>query len=235
MRKTTSKIDTGESSPKPTGHRVRELRGWQLAVVWLITALFRLWSTTFRMRPDEETLRLLEQLPDSASIVCLWHNQLFAAPRFYQRCIRGRQLAALISPSGDGAWLAAVMRRIGIQPVRGSSHKRGMQALYELKQKHRTGCDLAITPDGSKGPIYKMKAGAAHLALKSNSPAVLLALHTQYNILLPTWDRFKIPLPFSKVDVKMRIIRDLEARSGGDVEQARLYLEKSLNELSKVA
>jgi len=232
MCKDTSKIEIEAATQPQSINRVKELRGWRASIVWLAAILFRTWSATLRIRPDDETRRLLQQLPESASVVVLWHNQLFASPRFYQRYIIGRQPAALISPSGDGAWLAALLRQVGIEPVRGSSHRRGVQALRELKQKHSKGCDLVITPDGSKGPCYKMKAGAAHLALESDSPVALLVLLSRYNIRLPTWDRFKIPLPFSKVVVRMRIVNNLREHCQGEVEKARCYLEEALNALS---
>jgi lysophospholipid acyltransferase (LPLAT)-like uncharacterized protein len=233
MRNSKPSDDNPASPAPPSTNRVKELRGWRAALVWLLAAALRLWTATLRIQPDEATQELLKSLPKSATVVVLWHNRLFASPRFYRRYISGRQPAALISASGDGAWLAALLRNLGIEPVRGSRHRRGAQALKELKMRYHEGCDLVITPDGSRGPRYQMKPGAAHLALGSDAAVVLFALLSKHHFCLPTWDRFQIPFPFSKVEVRMRLVSDLRAISAGDVEQARAYLEQALRELSE--
>jgi lysophospholipid acyltransferase (LPLAT)-like uncharacterized protein len=84
-----------------------------------------------------------------------------------------RKLAALISASKDGAFLAAVLGRFGVEPIRGSSSRRGPQALLELTTHAKRGYDLAVTPDGPRGPRYVVKLGAIALAQPADHPSNL--------------------------------------------------------------
>ena len=68
-------------------------------------------------------------------------------------------MAALVSASKDGAFLTAILEQLKVQPVRGSSSRRGAQALLELTTWAERGYDLAITPDGPRGPRYVVQEG----------------------------------------------------------------------------
>ena len=84
-------------------------------------------------------------------------------------------MAALVSASGDGGLLARVLELFRVQPVRGSSSRRGPQALRELTTWARRGFDLAITPDGPRGPCYVVDEGviAAARELSLTVPLVV--------------------------------------------------------------
>src|SRR5260370_3778248 len=74
-------------------------------------------------------------------IFCLWHNRLAISMIVHRR--HPRKLAALVSASKDGALLAAVLGAFGVEWVRGSSSRRGPQALLELTSRAELGYDLA--------------------------------------------------------------------------------------------
>jgi lysophospholipid acyltransferase (LPLAT)-like uncharacterized protein len=110
-------------------------------------------------------------------------------------------LAALVSASKDGALLAAVLGRFGVEQVRGSSSRRGPQALLELASHARKGYDLAVTPDGPKGPRYVVQHGVISLAQVTGLPIIPVTCNTESKICLSSWDRFQIPLPFSACEL----------------------------------
>jgi len=107
----------------------------------------------------------------------------------------------LVSASKDGAFLSAILERFGVQPVRGSSSRRGAQALLELATWAERGYDLAITPDGPRGPIYVVQDGTMTLAQITGLPIVPASFRLQWKIQLNSWDRFQIPLPFSRCEI----------------------------------
>ncbi|MGC6456634.1 MAG: lysophospholipid acyltransferase family protein [Coraliomargaritaceae bacterium] len=174
--------------------------GWSRLIAWLAATFLFCWWRTLRFDLDASA-RELEQNPPPPSLVLLWHNRLFGAPEIYRRFFGDRRLAALVSASGDGGWLAGFLRRLGIQPVRGSHHNRGALALMECLGALEDGCDIAITPDGSRGPVYAMKPGAAVLAVKTGAPVYLVDFRYLTALRLASWDRFFLPLPFSRVEV----------------------------------
>jgi len=173
-------------------------------VAWILWAVFTVVSATLRYRMHDPhgfmTRKDVRQV-----IYCIWHNRLSLAMKLYfhfgLRHHQASGLGALVSASKDGAFLAAILERFGIQPVRGSSSRRGSQALLELTTWAERGYDLAITPDGPRGPRYVVRDGATSLAQITGLPIVPVSFRLQWKIQLKSWDRFQIPLPFSRCDV----------------------------------
>src|SRR6185437_8937636 len=112
--------------------------------------------------------------------------------RYAQQRRMGKGMAGLVSASKDGAFLAAILERFKIQPVRGSSSRRGSQALLELTSWAEVGYDLAITPDGPRGPKYTVQPGAMSLAQLTGLPIVPFGFHAHWKIQLKSWDAFQI-------------------------------------------
>lgn len=144
-----------------------------------------------------------------------------------------RKLAALVSASKDGALLAAVLGTFGVAQVRGSSSRRGPQALLELTSRAELGYDLAVTPDGPKGPRYVVQKGVIALAQVTGLPIIAVTCNTQRKICLKSWDGFQIPLPFSRCELILNrpIIVPREA-SEPKREALRLELETTLRNSS---
>lgn len=134
-------------------------------------------------------------------IFAVWHNRLALSLTAYRSLILPdqptRQLAALVSASRDGALLAAILEAFHIQPVRGSSSRRGSQALRELITWAERGLDLAITPDGPRGPRYVAHPGVIALARATGMPIVPASFNLTRKWQLSSWDRFQIPVPLS--------------------------------------
>jgi len=207
-----------------------QLKWYQYALLALLAICMRIWGRTLRFYWGTDVDEILKtKMPPS--VVIAWHNRLFAAPAFYRRYFRERRLASLISASKDGAWLAAFFRLLGMRPVRGSRHHRGAQAFRELLALQREGCDITVTPDGSRGPMYDMKPGAVALALKTGAPIVLLSFNHSRAWRLKSWDRFFIPYPFSRIEV--RVDRVVDGRElGEDPKEAAVLLKKRMDAIT---
>lgn len=177
---------------------------YQRLGAWVLWAVFGVVSATLRYRMHDPHAFMTRK--DVRQVIfCTWHNRLALSMKLYFHFgLRHHQtagLAGLVSASKDGAFLAAILERFGVQPVRGSSSRRGPQALLELTTWAERGYDLAITPDGPRGPIYKVQDGAMALAQITGLPIVPASYHLQWKIRLKSWDRFQIPLPFSRCDI----------------------------------
>lgn len=216
-----------------SSNAARELSGPQRVLLACLAALLRLWWRTLRFRWSADVQSVMEAPPRS-SVVILWHNRLFAAPEFFRRYFAGRRLATLISASADGAWLAALVRRLGMSPIRGSHYKRGVQAVREMIVAQEAGCDIAVTPDGSRGPMYDLKPGAVAVALKTGAPFVLFSLNFSRAWRLKSWDRFYLPLPFSRIEVGMDRIED-PASLGDDPREVAHRLKQRMDALTRDA
>ena len=209
----------------------------QRLAAWLLWATLRLLAATLRYRIHDPhgftTRKDCEQ-----AIYCIWHNRLALSMKLYftfgRRYHQAAGLAGLVSASRDGAFLAAILERFGVLPVRGSSSRRGPQALLELTTWAERGYDLAITPDGPRGPRYVVQEGAMSLAQVTGLPVVPVSYHLSRKIQLKSWDRFQFPLPFALCEVTAgRVFRVPREASDEERERLRQQLEAELQAISK--
>ncbi|MEI6492361.1 MAG: lysophospholipid acyltransferase family protein [Verrucomicrobiota bacterium] len=165
-------------------------------------------------------------------LICFWHNRIlgitYAFQRFYPKKLRGG-VTVLTSPSKDGEILSQFVGAFGMGSVRGSSSRRGSRALLELVRIIRDGGDIAITPDGPRGPRYSLGPGVVLLAQTTGTPIVPMHASYSRSFRMKTWDGFIIPLPFSTisvtVDEQINIPKNLDDE---EFEQARENLEDIL-------
>lgn len=172
----------------------------QRALGLVVANAMRLLAATLRYRVNGG--RRAVKLPDEPVIFALWHSRLALCMKVYESFVRPHNqqdhLAALISASNDGALLATILQHFGVEPVRGSSSRRGAQALLELTSWAERGFDLAVTPDGPRGPCYVVQEGVMVLAQVTGLPIVPYSCQLGWKIRVKSWDHFEIPLPFSR-------------------------------------
>jgi len=115
---------------------------------------------------------------------------------------RGRPLAVLVSRSLDGELQAGVMGAAGFTVVRGSSSRGGVAGLSGMISTLRGGMDTAFAVDGPRGPSGVVRGGALVAARAGAARLIPVAASMGRGVVLTrTWDRFEIPLPFSRVAV----------------------------------
>jgi len=196
------------------------------AVIWY---LMKAISGTCRFRfhdPDS----ILQHPPDHPMIWIFWHNRIFALPATYRRCDFGRKGASLSSASRDGEIIAALVARLGLAAVRGSSSRRGLGAMLGLLDWIRAGYDVSVVPDGPRGPRYRLGKGVIKLAQMTN--AKILPVRVEYRSwwTFRSWDRFRLPKPFTRVDVYFDPLVDVPSElTGEEFEEQRLRVESILN------
>jgi lysophospholipid acyltransferase (LPLAT)-like uncharacterized protein len=140
----------------------------------------------------------------------------------------------MVSASRDGGLLAEIFGRFGIEPVRGSSSRRGPQALREMVSRAADGYDLAITPDGPRGPCYTVQDGVIATAQLTGLAIVPVAYHLNWKIRLKSWDRFQIPLPFARCRVTVgRPLRVARETTAAEREVLRRQFETELRAITR--
>jgi lysophospholipid acyltransferase (LPLAT)-like uncharacterized protein len=204
---------------------------------WLVFALVRAVSATLRYRWNDRSGYFDGHQSPRPAIYCVWHNRLALCMIAYYDYIKPRNptpgLAAMVSASKDGGFLAAILECFKVQPVRGSTSRRGPQALLELTSWAERGYDLAITPDGPRGPCYVVQAGVMSLAQITGLPIIPVSYHLGWKHQLKSWDRFQIPLPFARCEMHFaKPIRVPREASDEQREALRRELERVLVEIS---
>ena len=143
---------------------------------------------------------------------------------------------AVISASRDGQYIADLVRQMGIESLRGSSSRKGYNALHGAVKAIQSGKYVSFTPDGPRGPRYHMSTGPIYLASQLGVPIIPIAVNYSSYWSLKSWDGFQIPKPWAKVTLllgeKIHIPRELNE---AELEEYRLLVQKKLNEISNVA
>jgi len=186
---------------------------------------------TLRIRIDDRA-GVLGQPPEPRLIWLFWHNRLFLIPWLLQRKLGQRPGAALTSASKDGDYLAAFIECFKVRPIRGSSSRRGVAALLEMKKMLETGVDVAITPDGPRGPRYHLNPGVLTLAQKTG--VQIMPINVEYSGYwqLKSWDGFMIPKPFSRATITLAPLYTVAKTDRAETFEAeRARLEQALNTL----
>ncbi|WP_368509195.1 DUF374 domain-containing protein [uncultured Bilophila sp.] len=158
--------------------------------------LYRLWCRSLRY--TEINRAAIETTADLGRpvVLSLWHDELF--PLIYLK--RRLNIIALVSQSDDGDLLAGVLERMGLETARGSSSRGGVKALLAAARRMReAGLCGCVTVDGPRGPRHEVKEGAIFLACRADAPIVPIRLFMERRKLFRSWDRFQLPLPFSRV------------------------------------
>ena len=187
-----------------SGRRMTPARRMLYAItVPLAIGLIRTWWRLCRVVRIEGLEHLEEALARAPSLVpCYWHqHQLYCGKLLVDQRARGLTPGWLISPSVDGELGAMMVHRFGGAVIRGSSTHTGARALRDYYQALvRDNVSPVITPDGPRGPRFKFKPGALLLAQMSDRP-ILPMSYAASRAWLIKWDRFVIPMPFSRIAI----------------------------------
>ena len=187
----------------------------------------RLWLSTCRLtiRGQEH----IEAAREKGGVIApFWHYSITYL--FHHLCGYGG--VVLVSASRDGEYVARTAERFGLEPVRGSSNKQGVQALKKLLRTVKEGKHLGIVADGSQGPARVFQPGAIFLASKTGAPILPMVWAADRYITFNSWDMTVVPKLFSRIVLRygqpMYVPPKLDAEG---IEEHRLKVEEAMNRI----
>ena len=167
------------------------------------------------------------------SIIALWHGQFFLLPGLYPRDIPAR---AIVARNDDAEALARVLRRFGLQLVRGAGaagrrgDRGGAEAAHGLIASLREGYSVILTGDVPPGPARKCGPGIIMISSRSGRPIIPFAAATSRYRSVNSWSRMTINLPFSRLGIVMGdpiyVPREAGARNSRVTENRRGGIER---------
>lgn len=161
---------------------------------FVIGILARTWRVTVVNAHSVASLRQRSQ----PFIFAFWHSHML--PLVWQH--REEKVAVLISTHADGEIIARICEAFGYRTIRGSTSRGGARALVEIARTLERGIEVAITPDGPRGPAHSIAPGALYAAQRANAPIVPIYVHASRAWHLATWDSFMIPKPFARLTIR---------------------------------
>lgn len=163
-----------------------------------------------------------------AHLFALWHGRIVVPIYVHRR----EGITAMVSLHTDGEMIARTLHRLGYRTVRGSSTRGGNQAFHDMLDVLKQGRVGAIIPDGPKGPRHHLKPGALYLAQQTGTHLIPVTFAASHKIQFRSWDRFVLPLPFSRnIMIYGQPIQVPAQLSPAELEQWRLDIENEMKAL----
>lgn len=206
----------------------RRLRNYLIGLIG--PRLARIWGWSLRKRILSKDVEEKDGwVSPPGLIVLVWHQRLFTLATSFP----DTGFKTLVSPHADGEMLAKIVEGIGHDAIRGSTTRRSVAAIRELIRTKKEYVRIGITPDGPRGPPRRIQQGAIYLASKTGLPILITGIGLAKSWTFNSWDRFKLPKPFSRILLHMgdliEIPPDLNRK---EIEEWRQKIERAMRELS---
>ena len=192
-----------------------------------MATMARGWMSTLNYRQAlyDPTLDPISEDFQGPAIFVVWHE--YSLCPFY---LRGHcNISMLMSKHADGELLTQAARHMGFGAVRGSTTRGGFQALRKIFRCSKS-TNLAIAPDGPRGPRRKLALGPVYLSSRLGLPVIPLGFgYDRPWRIERVWDKCAIPRPYSRARVVVGRAIQVPPKLGRDaLETWRLEIESSL-------
>ena len=165
-------------------------------------------------------------------VFSIWHEKLLL-PTIK---LGGPDLAVLISQHADGQLLGGLIRRKGMGLVCGSTNRGGVEAVRQIVREDFPYRNLAITPDGPRGPRRVVQSGIIYIASRTGMKIVPTGVGYFRPWQMKSWDRFAIPRPSSRARLilgePMPVPPKLRSE---ELEPFRVKLQDEMDRLNEIA
>lgn len=165
----------------------------------LIRAIMVLITFTCRVKWHNRQALENAMAADQGYIIAMWHNCSTIAGWV----MRNTEGTVIVSESRDGEYVSRLANLFGIKTIRGSSSSGALKAMRAAMELLRRGRPIAVTPDGPRGPRYKIQSGSLWLAASNHAPIVPMHIESTRQWVLNSWDRHRFPKPFSTIHVSV--------------------------------
>ncbi|MDA0782269.1 MAG: lysophospholipid acyltransferase family protein [Rickettsiales bacterium] len=215
------------------GKKILKSKAFHVFICWLAHKYiwFVYLTSRWEVRGAEHRIKLEEQ--KQQCIFAFWHGRLLMIPPFAPKVAK---IHVLISNHNDGELIARTMTHFGFGLVRGSTGKEGLTALRNILKIFKKGENLAITPDGPKGPRMRVSGTVIDIAKMSGLPIIPLTFCASKCKVLRSWDRFIAAKPFSKgcfiYGEPLYVKKDANEE---ELKKAGIELENRLNKITEEA
>ena len=146
-------------------------------------------------------------------------------PFLYRKIRQKPNIFIIASEHFDAELIVRICECFGMQSIRGSSTKGGRRVIIQSMQRLKEGKDIAIMPDGPRGPYHSIADGAPAIAQKTGLPLVVLQVHPHKFWELDSWDKFRIPKPFSTIFYRASAPFRIDSTLSNDEAKCLIYDE----------
>ena len=178
------------------------------------TLLIRALASTWRYAVEDVDGLLSLRRARKPVVFVLWHGEML--PCLWRH--RREGIVVLVSTHADGEIITRIVERLGFRTVRGSTSRGGARAMLELARELEAGRDIAVTPDGPRGPRHSFAPGALVVAQRTGTSLICGRARASRAWRLGSWDGFVIPKPFARIVIRYSKPQHVERAAARDVE-----------------
>jgi lysophospholipid acyltransferase (LPLAT)-like uncharacterized protein len=228
-------MESATALPQEKPQEEKPFTLWQRFVIWAAT-----WAGFIAIRLIAPTLRWTVSVEEGGppeghlrpAIYVFWHRCVFVATWHF----RDQEIAVMTSRSFDGEYIARIIEKCGYSAVRGSSSRGAVRALLGMHKVIDAGRTVAFTIDGPRGPKYVAKPGPVLLARNTGAPIMAFHIALERPWILPSWDDFMIPKPFSRALVRVgKLIHVPEEADSAALERYHAEMQATLDRIREFA
>ena len=206
-------------------------RGWKKFKKNLSIALlpfFLQFFARFLYATNKKRFHYPVKMDDENFILAFWHGDLLMQPFNYRSFKKNGTVKVIISEHSDGEIIRRTVEHLGIGSLSGSSTRGGAKALLGAIKAFKSGVDIAITPDGPKGPAKSIADGIVMLAQKMDAKIICFGTKSSSFWQLNSWDSFVIPKPFGIIDL---YTSEPISLTGLSLEEAKMHISSTMEKL----
>lgn len=152
------------------------------------------WIYIFPSKESEQEWEMM-----GATVAITWHDRLAILPKAIMH--NNKKIHILASPHSDGIVISSVLKMFGFNIIPGSTNKNSILAVKNIMNVLKSGENVAITPDGPRGPRHKVNSNIIAIAKKCNASIVPVSCVATNYFSFKSWDKLMFPLPFGKISV----------------------------------
>ncbi len=172
------------------------------------------------------------EVPNKPFILAMWHGELLMQPLNYRKFKPNGKIKVIVSHHRDGETIRKVVDFLGVGAISGSSSKGGAKALIQAIKTIKQGIDVAITPDGPRGPIYEVADGIVAISQKTGANILTCSIKASKFWQLKSWDKFIIPKPFGIIDFYISEPFDI---SDLNMKESKEKIKKNMGKIADVS
>ncbi len=135
-----------------------------------------------------------ELLKKKSIIILIWHQQLMGSTFSWKFRSKLRPIA---TSHRDGQLSTLVQKKFGLDPLL-RKKDNPTYLIKNISKAVQNGDCIYITPDAPHGPTKQINTSIFKLCQKFDLNIAILSFHTNKYFQINSWDKLKIPLPFSK-------------------------------------
>ncbi len=196
-------------------------------LVYIITSYLKLVYMTSKWKiiwMDENMQKNINQL--DGALFTLWHNRLTFGMHIFKNY---DNVIALASPHTDGKLITDIIKTMNYEVIEGSTNRNSMEAVRSIIKAISNRGKVVITPDGPRGPVYKVNSSITKIAYKYNKSLIPISCMASDYFELKSWDKMIMPKLFGNINVIFGSAVELTGNQRQDDQQLE-FVMNNLND-----